>query len=317
MNIEIHFLRHAVAVAEHLHFGNAAKSLHLSQPALSRSIVKLEQTLGQPIFIRGSRSVNTTDFGRLFIVKAKTLIAQVDNFSKELINVENEIFEHLNIGCGPYPAETVLPTALALFAQENPKVEQVVQVNSIENLLPQLFSKDGVQCIIAELSAVNLLPGLEITPMGKYPIAFVARSGHPLTNKQPTLQQLLHYPMVALARMPPRVFAPLHSVWKTVPATKRPALPGFECTSISLAKQIILRTDAFVAMQLSAIENELESGEFVILSTEPWLHLNYGFIQRKGFSKSNHLQEFKRILLHAEQKQAQEEKRLSRKYLSQ
>ena len=101
MNIEIHFLRHAVAVAEHLHFGNAAKSLHLSQPALSRSIVKLEQTLGQPIFIRGSRSVNTTDFGRLFIVKAKTLIAQVDNFSKELINVENEIFEHLNIGCGP------------------------------------------------------------------------------------------------------------------------------------------------------------------------------------------------------------------------
>lgn len=317
MDIELHFLRHAIAVAEHLHFGLAAKSLHLSQPALSRSIVKLEQYLGQPIFIRGSRAVNTTDFGRLFILKAKALLHQVDNFSAELINAENEIFEQLALGCGPYPAESVVPAALVLYAQENPKVELLVHVNSIENLLPQLISKDGVQCIIAELSAVNLLPGLDITPLGRHPLAFIARSGHPLTGKKPSLQQLLHYPMIALARMPPRVFEPLHSVWKTVPAIKRPALPGFECASISLAKQIILKTDAFVALQLSSIEKELKSGEFVILSSEPWLHLNYGYIQRKGSMVSHHLQEFKRLLLQAEHEQAQIEKRLSKKYLSQ
>lgn len=316
MDIELHFLRHAVAVAEHLHFGHAAKALHLSQPALSRSIVKLEQNLGQPLFLRGSRAVNITDFGRLFIAKAKALLAQVDKFSTELVNVENESYGRFVIGCGPYPAESVVPAAIALFTQDNPKIELVVQVNSIENLLPQLFSKDGVQCIIAELSAVNLLPSLDITPMARYPMAFIARSGHPLAGTKPTLQQLFHYPMIALTRLPPRALGPLHSVWKTVPTPKRPALPGFECASISIAKQVLLRTDAFLAMQLSTIEKELKCGELVILTTEPWLHLNYGFIQRKESEVGQHLQDFKRLLLQAEQKQTQLEKQLSKKYLS-
>jgi DNA-binding transcriptional LysR family regulator len=317
MDIEINLLRHVVALGECLHFGNAAKSLNLSQPALSRSIGNLEKKLGQPMFERGSKLVRTTDFGRLFINKAKELLAQVDNFSAEVAADGNETFDRMVIGCGPYPAETVVPAAITLFLQNNPKVELVVRIDNIETLLPKLFSNEGLQCIIAEVSAVNLLPGLEITPMGRHAMALVGRSGHPLVGKNPSLQQLLHYPMLTLARMPPRVFGPIHKVWKTVPASKRLALPSIECASMSLAKQIVMRTDAFVAMQLSAIKEELKNGELVVLLTEPWLHLNYGFVQRKGAALSNHSKELKKLLLQAESMQTKEEKRLRKLYLGQ
>jgi hypothetical protein len=67
MDIEINFLRHAVALGDYLHFGKAAKSLRLSQPALSRSIGNLESKLGQDLFIRKNKTIIATDFGRLLL----------------------------------------------------------------------------------------------------------------------------------------------------------------------------------------------------------------------------------------------------------
>lgn len=314
MDIDINFLRHAVAVGENLHFGNAAKSLQLSQPALSRSISKLELRLGQPLFIRGTKSITTTDFGRLFIEKAKILLKSVNEFTTEMVEERQDSFTLLEIGAGPYPVETIVATASARFSMGHPKVELVIRVETIENMLSLLMTSGGLECLIAEVSMVSLLPELEVIPMGKHPLYFVARAGHPLAGTQPTLQQLLHYPLISPTRLPTRVLEPLLRAWKNIPIDKRSAMPAYECASMSAVKQILAVSDAFTAMPLSVAAENIERGKIIILSSEPLFHLNYGLVQRTGHVLSNTMQQFKKILFEEESKLARQEKRLHKLY---
>ncbi|MDB5541222.1 MAG: transcriptional regulator, LysR family, partial [Devosia sp.] len=65
-----------VAVAELLHFGRAASSLHMTQPALTQAIAGLEQRLGVRLFDRTKRSVQLTDAGEALVPEVRELLAR-------------------------------------------------------------------------------------------------------------------------------------------------------------------------------------------------------------------------------------------------
>lgn len=78
MAFEIRHLRSYVAVAEERHFGRAAERLHITQPALSRTIQQLEAELGGPVFKRSTRTVELTALGATFLPAARTAVASFD-----------------------------------------------------------------------------------------------------------------------------------------------------------------------------------------------------------------------------------------------
>jgi DNA-binding transcriptional LysR family regulator len=73
-------LRCFVTVAEEHHFGRAADRLHVTQPALSRTIARLERTLGSRLFVRTSRSVELSPTGAALLGRASDLVEQSDRF---------------------------------------------------------------------------------------------------------------------------------------------------------------------------------------------------------------------------------------------
>lgn len=87
--MELRHLLYFKAVAELLHFSNAATQLHISQPPLTRQIKELEKELGVLLFRRNNKRVELTDAGAYFLKECKALIGQLER-SKQLVKQIHE-----------------------------------------------------------------------------------------------------------------------------------------------------------------------------------------------------------------------------------
>ncbi len=138
--MELEQLRHFLQVAELKNFTRAAEAVGLSQPALSRSISRLEEELGQPLFERQTRTVALTDSGYLLLGRARGILLMVDD-AKAQIHDDGQTGT-IRVAAIPTIAPYFLPSRLRLFQQHFPKAKVVVQEDTTENLLKKL--SDGV-----------------------------------------------------------------------------------------------------------------------------------------------------------------------------
>ena len=81
MDFDLRLVRYFVAVADELHFGRAAAKLHISQPALSKQIRKLEADVGEPLLVRDSRHVHLTPRGQQFLAGARQLLTVAEQMN--------------------------------------------------------------------------------------------------------------------------------------------------------------------------------------------------------------------------------------------
>ena len=310
MPIKLRQLHHLLALDEHGSFVQAAASLHLSQPALSRSIQALEAQTGAPLFLREGHGVVPTDLGRVLIEHARQITRMTDTLQNEVIGNRSLACEELVLGSGPFPAQMILGHAITRFIQDHPRFKLRAEVRSWDELLLRLRNHE-LHLFIAETSTLEHEPDLDIEPLPSHPLYFVARTDHPLATQRPHgLGSVLNYPIAALARIPPRVLEP---VLAALPRTSSAhaalrAFPALLCTDMSMIKQVVASSNAVMVTGLSTVAGELERNELVVLGTEPWLQLRYGLVKLKTGSPADSLvQQFREYVMEAERVLGREE----------
>ncbi|UFP96235.1 LysR family transcriptional regulator [Gloeobacter morelensis] len=124
-DIEFRQLRYFVALAEELHFGQAALRLQIAQPSLSRQIQLLERQLGAPLFRRTQRQVQLTPVGQVFLEQAKRTLEQHERALEIARNTVHQSMDVLTIGFEPCAAFHGLPEIVQQFAAHHPDIRLI------------------------------------------------------------------------------------------------------------------------------------------------------------------------------------------------
>jgi DNA-binding transcriptional LysR family regulator len=124
-------LRAFVAVAEELHFGRAAKRLHISQPPLSMQIRRLERQLEARLFERDRRHVRLTEAGVFMLDRARHLLAETERARVEVQRIAHGESGVLAVGYTPTAMYELLPKLIPTFAKLRPDVRlELIEMRS-------------------------------------------------------------------------------------------------------------------------------------------------------------------------------------------
>lgn len=121
--MDLRHLRYFVAVAEERHFSRAAERLHMAQPPLSQAIRQLERDLGVQLLRRTTRRVEITDAGAAYLLRAKAILAEVDDAGHLARRVAAGSVGHLTIGCVGSATYSLLPRLSRRLAEGLPGID--------------------------------------------------------------------------------------------------------------------------------------------------------------------------------------------------
>ncbi len=131
-------LRAFVAVAEHLHFRDAATAIGMSQPALSSAVAALEESLGIQLLERTTRKVLLSPAGERLAARACTVLDAVSDFMEEADAARAPFTGVLRLGVIPTVAPYLLPTVLRLVQDAYPALDLQVHEEQTSSLLDGL-----------------------------------------------------------------------------------------------------------------------------------------------------------------------------------
>lgn len=120
--MELRLLRYFLAIAEERSITRAAQVLHITQPALSRQLIQLEQELGVTLFIRGKRAMELTEEGMLLKRRATEILSLVDITQDELAGQASAVEGHISIGMGELLSCGLLVDLVSSFVERYPLV---------------------------------------------------------------------------------------------------------------------------------------------------------------------------------------------------
>lgn len=196
--MELRYLESFLAIADTLHFGRAAESLHISQPSLSQHLQRLESAVGARLVDRGPHRVALTGAGEVFRDEARRLLGELRAAAELAREVGNGHAGTVRVGFN-YPAgRRVLPPTLDRLARVHPRLRPVL-----------VEKRSGPQ--LGDLAAGKLDVALVFgAPGGSYfasrvlfrtSLMAVVAPGHPLAGREAvSFAELAEHPCILFDR---------------------------------------------------------------------------------------------------------------------
>jgi DNA-binding transcriptional LysR family regulator len=196
MNPSVAQMRGFVAIAKAGSFTRAARSLNLSQPALTVQIRQLEAALKVRILDRNTRSVELTRIGRELVPIFERLLGELDTIVSNARDLSTKQYGIVRVACLPSVAATVMPTAIATFKARHPGVQFSVRDGVGEKIIG-LLKADAVDFGITAGDIDD--PEFETRVLMQDHMHAVYLTPHPLHGeKRITAEKLSHYPLIMM-----------------------------------------------------------------------------------------------------------------------
>ena len=284
MNIDFELYRVFYTVANNGNITKASEELNITQPAISKSIKKLEDQLGGQLFVRTKRGVVLTQEGKEFykyIKNAMEYIANGESKFTELINLESGC---IRIGISTTLTKEFLLPYLKKFHKLYPKIDIQISTYLTADLIPKL--RNGlIDIVILNVTDNAYGDDIEITKCRKITDCFVVSDAFKkLTNKKISLKELNKYPLILQSKgSNTREF--LDNFAKSNNVTLK---PNIELASYSLVVEFTKIGLGIGYVTKDYIKEDIKNNELTILDLEETIPSRYIGIA----TSSNHLPNF-------------------------
>lgn len=259
-------LKHLRAVIQHGSINRAAEAIHVTPPALTRSLNILEDELGVPLFDRCKSGMQPTEFCRQIQQRLERLLVDSEDFVREAHLYRQLETGRLNIGIGRAIREFVLRPVVPDFVVHYPKVQVHISEGLPEELIYGLRTRQ-YDLAITDASGLLEIDGLNIRHLKNIPTPILARPGHPFQGEQGVaLRKLFAYPMLAATEL-----MSTHPI-RRIMAKPTGSSPEVHLLSsdYELLKQTLLCSDAWMPAPISQFSAEIEAGSMVVLDVPSW-----------------------------------------------
>lgn len=255
-------LEQFLAVYRHRSISKACRELRLSQPALSKTIRRLEDQFHVTLFTRSSAGVAPTEFADVLAQRADVIRGELSRAASEIESMRKRKGE-ARIGTGPALASSLISDRLADFLQQEPNVN-VRLVEGLFELLSEAVAGGHLDLAITTKPSQAIPPELTSEVLFEDSLVFAAGADHPLAGKMKrSLGDLLSFRWV----LPPRggilwqLLVEIFNEEKLVAPE-----PQIETYSSGCIKAL-LRSGAFLSlMPLHLIERDVARGEIVFVN---------------------------------------------------
>lgn len=251
-------LEHLVALAEEGAFARAAERVHLSQPALTRSIQTLEEELGLQLFDRHPRGVTLTDGGALALQRAQRVLFEAQALGRDVALFKNHDLGDARFGMGHYPAAALMADVIADLSRAHPLLAITALTNNWTVLEAQLRAEE-IDFFVVERRGVPQVPDLAAQVLAPHRCGWFARPQHPLfQGDKPLLYGALRQVQLASVPLPAHMHEEMRKALGFRPAD---ALHfQVECNSFYPLRQLAQVSDTVIYSPLSAVAGEVQRG---------------------------------------------------------
>ncbi len=174
--LNLHRLRVFHAVARRESYSRAAEDLHISQPAVSKHVLDLEEELGFKLFHRLGRRIILTEAGRLMADYAQRIFVLADEARRALEELQGLERGRLKLGASSTPGNYLLPRTLAAFQARYPRLEVSLDIMASHDVVDRILRQDlDLGFVGATFDAE-----LHVQPYVEDDVVLVLRPGHPL-----------------------------------------------------------------------------------------------------------------------------------------
>lgn len=265
---------------------HAADAAGMSQPAASKLLRELEETLGVPLFERHARGVEPTAYGEVVMRHAHSMLSEIRRAQEEVEAMRRGEQFRVSIGTVASPATDLVPLAISLLERQNPQMILSVEVDASRVMVARLL-QGRLDIVIGRILDPKDAAALDFEPIAGEPHRLIVRAGHPLTQRR----RLRVADLVGHTWVLPPAESILRERINAMFLQAGLPLPSriVETSSVPLTTNLLRRSDMLVALPEEVVRPYCDAGMLQLLAIDLDVQMDsFGIVTRRGHALSPH-----------------------------